>query len=496
MKLKTNICLVTSEESRARWDRLHESWPVSKHTNNNKLQMAARTLELIFESDKNFNWPPGTESFECSLRNSGKSRADLWAFAGQVGLERAISFTNTNCKDEDPTGNMEFQLGAIDGIDQCLIKIREREYLPFTYGRVDCIPDEDKKWTPYPFEATKKENHANAYGTGKAIIDALGADFDLSAAESISLMAVHGLASFGSNFEHLMKYRWIGGSRKTQEGINERSSPASFSNMYYKILNGKFFKHMMKKTSKQTEDGLMVGDANGNPVEGGGWILSCRAAMNRTEGSSRERIPYHGGPCHFRPTKVGCAKQADPDMELRKTCFKGTDDEDEADLEVGGKLWKRVGGHRCKKSDARLVEREGKRGVFQIGGPPLDEHIQECKTSFKAFAMPYEVGFVLDFKVDDDNIPMGCAQLNEDWDSKKWFREASPIPAHMFASSKVPEEDHMSCGRPAHAVHVDTFAEDGHLWQKTFFTAWEKILKNGYTNLEEAPAEGHLKIQD
>merc|ERR1712029_1155370 len=99
-------------------------------------------------------------------------------------------------------------------------------------------------------------------------------------------------------------------------------------------------------------------------------------------------------------------------------------------------------------------------------GPPLDEHIQECKTSFKAFAMPYEVGFVLDFKVDDDNIPMGCAQLNEDWDSKKWFREASPIPAHLFASSKVPEEDHMSCGRPAHAVHVDTFAEDGHLWQK------------------------------
>ena len=120
--------------------------------------------------------------------------------------------------------------------------------------------------------------------------------------------------------------------------------------------------------------------------------------MNRTEGSSRARIPYHGGPCHFRPTKVGCAKQADPDMELRKTCFKGTDDEDEADLEVGGKLWKRVGGHRCKKSDARLVEREGKRGFFQIGGPPLDEHLQECKTSFKAFAMPYEVGFVLDFK--------------------------------------------------------------------------------------------------
>ena len=110
--------------------------------------------------------------------------------------------------------------------------------------------------------------------------------------------------------------------------------------------------------------------------------------------------------------------------------------------------------------------------------------------------MPYEVGFVLDFKVDEDNMPMGCAQLDDDWDSKRWYREAYPIPAHMFASSKVPEEENMSCGRPAHAIHVDTFAEDGHEWQKTFFTAWEKILKNGYSDLVEGPEEGHLKIQD
>ena len=459
--------------------------------------MAARTLELIFECDMTFNWPPGTESFDCSLKNSGKSRADLWAFAGQVGLERAIMHTNKNCMDEDPTSNMEFQLGAIDGIDKCQIKLRERDNLPFRYGRIDCIPEEDKKWTPYPFEATKTENHANAYGTGKDVIDALAKDFDLSAAESIAIMAIHGVASFGSNFEHLMKYRWIGGSRKTKEGNTERMSPSSFSHMYYKILNGKFYENMMGSEKNGGEDGLMVGDINGDPVQGGGWILSCRSAQNRTDTSSKEKNPYHGGPCHFRPTRSGCAKHADKDFEKRKKCFTTVENEEDADPElgmVGGKYWRRRGGKKCEQSNAKLVEREGKRGVFQVGGPLLKDYKAECKNSFKAFAMPYEVGFVLDFKVDEDNLPKDCAQLNEPWDSKKWYRKAYPIPHYMFATSQSKADEPLACGRPAHAVHVDTFAEDGIEWQKTFFTAWEKILQNGYSDLVEADSEGNLKI--
>ena len=47
--------------------------------------MTARSLELVFESSEDtFNWPPGTPDLKCSLKNNGKSRADLWAFAGQV----------------------------------------------------------------------------------------------------------------------------------------------------------------------------------------------------------------------------------------------------------------------------------------------------------------------------------------------------------------------------------------------------------------------------
>ena len=45
---------------------------------------------FIFLTD----WPPGARALEVSLRDSGKSRADLWQLAGTVGLERAIKKSN------------------------------------------------------------------------------------------------------------------------------------------------------------------------------------------------------------------------------------------------------------------------------------------------------------------------------------------------------------------------------------------------------------------
>ena len=33
----------------------------------------------------------------------------------------------------------------------------------------------------------------------------------------------------------------------------------------------------------------------------------------------------------------------------------------------------------------------------------------------QAFAMPFEVGFVIDFDIDEELIPKGCGQLDEKW---------------------------------------------------------------------------------
>ena len=84
-------------------------------------------------------------------------------------------------------------------------------------------------------------------------------------------MALHGLAQFGANTEETMKYKWIGGSIRTKEGMDDRSGLGSFSNMYYKILSGKVYKAQMSKF----ETGLFVGDINGNPINTYVWQLHC-----------------------------------------------------------------------------------------------------------------------------------------------------------------------------------------------------------------------------
>ena len=60
---------------------LVDAWPKPTKTNNNKLQLSARTLELIYTMT---DWPPGSKTLPFSLRESGKSRADLWQFAGTL----------------------------------------------------------------------------------------------------------------------------------------------------------------------------------------------------------------------------------------------------------------------------------------------------------------------------------------------------------------------------------------------------------------------------
>ena len=59
----------------------------------------------------------GAPTLETSLKNSGKSRADLWQFSGNVALEFAINVTNSNCDDFDNADgyNLERQLRAIEG---------------------------------------------------------------------------------------------------------------------------------------------------------------------------------------------------------------------------------------------------------------------------------------------------------------------------------------------------------------------------------------------
>jgi len=474
------------ERARRRRPHMIGAWPKFKETTNNKLQLSVRSLELIYTLT---DWPPGARSLKTSLRESGKSRADLWQFAGNIALEQTINATNLNChrpKVKKATKNFitttaEWQLSALEGRDTCEMKL-ERP-IPFRSGRIDCIPDEDPavKWTPYPFEATRKEKHSSAHETGTQIIKNLKEDFDFTARETISLMALHGLSG-GRNAEQFTKYKWIGGKEGT------------FSNMYYKFLNGKTFwrggnDHFGEGYG---EMGYFLGDKEGKPVGGTAFAITCKALWNDTESGAEKR--KYGGPCHFRPTHPGCSIPSESYLQMRQECFKQKADEsgfDRNDLKG------------CET--AELVEKDG--FLIQKGGPAKSQD-ESCRHSIIPFVMPYELGFVLNFTV-ENNFPRGCGPLDGAWrltgmkpDCNSPFCKGHPKSNRLYIGSPGydgsppcgPNTFKLQGEEETSAEIVAKFAESNDEWSKSFFDAWEKMQLNGYKkeDLTEAPENGQL----
>lgn len=221
------------------------------------------------------------------------SRADLWQFAANVALEKVINETNTLvCIDSE---KYILNLDPNNEADKCEINLSRP--VPFRWGRIDCIPEESKKWTPYPFEATKVEKHSNPFATGTEIIKNLKEDFDFTAKETISLMTLHGMSRLTKNFEQFLKYKWIGGMRSDTRDTTNRGI---FHRLYYKTLNGKTYLGYGPSSSMVPgrTGKILIGDRNGYPVGGSAFYIDCKAQWNNTE-----RI--FPGPCHFRPTNTG-----------------------------------------------------------------------------------------------------------------------------------------------------------------------------------------------
>ena len=163
-------------------------------------------------------------------------RADLWNFASNIGLEKAINETNFIACSEDEKWTLA--LDPNNEADKCEIELKRT--IPFRWGRIDCVSEESKKWTPYPFEATKTEKHSNPFNTGTAIIKELKEDFNFTARETISLMSAHGLGRHTQNFEQFLKYKWIGG-KHTDPPPFKLQKRGIFHRLYFKVLNGKSY---------------------------------------------------------------------------------------------------------------------------------------------------------------------------------------------------------------------------------------------------------------
>ena len=68
----------------------------------------------------------GAPNLTETLRESGKSRADLWQFAGNIALELAVNLTNPNCEiaTEDPhTPILERQIILQEGYPSSILQV-------------------------------------------------------------------------------------------------------------------------------------------------------------------------------------------------------------------------------------------------------------------------------------------------------------------------------------------------------------------------------------
>ena len=340
--------------------------PVSFTTDNNKLSTTVYALEWIYVDP---SWPPGTPELPESLWSTGKSRADLWQLAANTALEIEMARANYGCSHKVSFQQM---VAALEGKENCLWKLEKP--VPFQYGRVDCVRNEEEAKTKFPFEATNSESHPNSFGQANTVLEDLKEDFGMTARQSIALMAAHGIATHSHNKVLGIEYRWAG-------------SPF-ISNLYFKTLASKPQYNLGAGLSvNDNGQGVLAGDKFGRPLNRdiqGEFCLHTNDWWNTSLPDS--------GPFFFRPMTTNAPGSYDEDLRPRHPCFKWnhTTEVYDRDAEVPA----------CLSDDVTIDEETG----VQYGGPAISHYQSWAFT----FYLPYEMNFVKEFSVDSENHPRGC----------------------------------------------------------------------------------------
>ena len=184
-------------------------------TSNANLENTVAVLEYIY-NDANFPLdlaPPLT----VSLRDSGKSRADLWAFATMMAVEFSIESNNLYCSN-NWQNNPGHQCWEKLGEDDCLIDLQRG--FNFKTGRKDCTEFEGENET---YKSLKEENQPNPSGNGRMTVDFFKNEFDMNGRETVTLMGAHTIGRLHV-WVSLYRYLWT------------TSSSSLFNNQYYRCL--------------------------------------------------------------------------------------------------------------------------------------------------------------------------------------------------------------------------------------------------------------------
>ena len=403
-------------------------------------------LEVLYTT---IDFPSSAPSLKVSLKDSGKSRADLWAFAGMVALEKSIERANWACEYDF---NMRQQQTLLEGREKCDIKITKP--VKFMHGRIDCIPPNPQ----LPYITDKEENQALNFGTAENVLEYMKEEFKMPAREFIALSAIHGQAG-GHGHTLGTKYVWFGSSY--------------LGNMYFKMIANKptyIFEHGGSPAfmaGNTTYFSTSVGDVNGNPLPTHDWRVSCQPLWNTTE----------GGPCFMRPTS-----RVVPDGPIEDA---GVYDCAESMDENGNIILKNT----TNKDRKNCVDATFDKNGIQIGGKQLTHQDHVGSGWNNMFALPYEIGLHRKFDITGPaHRPTGCPGINialEDYPYNQGeFSVQSPTTG-CDRNYYSPE------GIPIYMI-VEEFADDQDVWSESFFDGWQIMQRNGYDDLKDGPQESWL----
>ena len=422
-----------------------------ERTDNNGLATPVFWLEQLYTR---IDWPFSYSgpNYTDTLKNTGKSRADLWAFASLVALERSVERANHAC--EHDYFNRQ-QIPLLETRVKCDIKLHQVH--KFRYGRKDCIPHDPI----LPYKAPQHELHPFMHGTGTEVVQFMKEEFDMPANEFVALIAVHSGAS--KSIAIHTDYHWF--------------APNYLSNMYHKILasrptydlqanilglGGDERNHFFFGRENATSQFFTgVGMANGEPYPQGSWRWRVFCSNNQWNTTDK-------GPCLWRPKQHAG----------QRSCFDGISTNGTI-MMTGNENHEKA----CKDSflDDRNIEHNNTL-TWQVWP---DEDLEKEWTG--EFSMLFEYGLYKKFESSKPSYrPVGCPGLPDKWEDMPYDGKKN---LEWTKIERCPLNDYAPEGKPLYQVVEDT-ADDHDVFGQNLLAGFERMIQNGYDpilDLQDAP---------
>jgi len=398
-------------------------YPDVKFTDNNGLRNTVEILEAIYQVP---TFPNTAQTLSTSLKDSGKSRADLWALAGIVAVEYGIETNNLKCADASSVGGCHH----LQGETGCSVVMDKS--IPFRTGRADCIPSDSTR----PYITNKHEAHPNAVGDGSETIQFFKDNFNFSGQETVAIMGAHTMGRFNYGTS-LFRYVW------TSRGWD------FFNNDYYKMITDEtrwFF---------DDDDCTKVGDAyNNKPARR--WMALYRGDT------------FNNGPVHWISENYvcpNCKKASAPcNQAIRDQCCTNVPE-----------------GNFCVPDSVNMTMKT----PLQLAQSWLHCETFRFICGIDEMALPCEIGLYFEFQNRGNGFPTGCPGLdNFDGQNGQIWSNINGIPADPqcpLQSKAVPSDDHST------SWYMKEYARDQDRFIRDFVAAFDKMLSNGYSSLTAGP---------